>query len=583
MKLPAFVYQCTVDLDNEIYILGGLTPCYFYSDEKPDLSSFYVDGIKNLPPPILEDVVNNPGLVNNHDLYIVSTSSSRVRKPKMTGQIPPPMLCMTGSVLTKRHIFYYGGFEVKTETIIDEQTGKFFLKKRAYLNNTAYILDIMTFKFTKVELIAQPTKFTAYPSTVPRFGHSQVSVKVSSPSNSSKCSVCSPSGADDGTDSGDGQTRNEPSSPVSLPLEPRSQSGNSILGDKALLNKLSSSLNTGVYTILVMGGYRQTGEDDYETLRDLWKIEVTVTSRGKRNYFKFAETALATMFPDVPETSDCDTWPGRRAFHACAVYDTTMLRRNLSEDVLLNNLRENFDIESEATSKAYASGDKSPPLTGRNDSSDSHHHHHHHHSHTHQGCAMSPNLLRHTKVSESTGKTFVIHGGSNKDHVYGDMWWFDLDSETWSYVSTFSNSESKKSHTDCELTLVGHSIVQIGSSAVMVGGLTQKDVKKHWPLKEIHGQKRRGEELSEPASFHVIDMSCQVYHELHLSAPSDYGTSRWVERLRLTSSSTIYANGFMYIVGGMLSNAEVLNEVYLRGAMALCILPVITTPRYIVT
>ena len=176
--------------------------------------------------------------------------------------------------MTKRHIFYYGGIEIKTETTVDEQTGKFFLKKRAYLHNTAYILDIVTFKFTKVELVAQPTEYNAYPATVPRFGHAQVSVHMNTGNSATKCSVCAAANPE----IKDEHENMIDCSSASQPSDIRSQSESSLLAEKASNNKLSNSLNSGVYTIIVTGGYRQINEDDYEALGDLWKIEVTVTA-----------------------------------------------------------------------------------------------------------------------------------------------------------------------------------------------------------------------------------------------------------------------------------------------------------------
>lgn len=47
------------------------------------LNDFFVDGIKNLPPPLLPQVINNPSMVNNPHLYVASIPSCRFSKPKM--------------------------------------------------------------------------------------------------------------------------------------------------------------------------------------------------------------------------------------------------------------------------------------------------------------------------------------------------------------------------------------------------------------------------------------------------------------------------------------------------------------------
>ncbi|CAI6900870.1 ANL_collapsed_G0053630.mRNA.1.CDS.1 [Saccharomyces cerevisiae] len=52
------------------------------------------------------------------------------------------------------HIFLYGGFEIKSETQVDDK-GRYFIRKEL-LNNTGYILDTVTFNFSKIELVAPP-------------------------------------------------------------------------------------------------------------------------------------------------------------------------------------------------------------------------------------------------------------------------------------------------------------------------------------------------------------------------------------------------------------------------------------------
>ncbi|CAR22318.1 Gpb1p [Lachancea thermotolerans CBS 6340] len=581
MKLPPFAYQCTVDLDDNIYTLGGLTSSYLYSDEAPDLSSFHVDGVPNLPPPLLDNVVNNPCMVNNHDLYVISSSSSRVQKPTTTGQVPPPLLCMTGSVLTKRHIFYYGGFEIKTETTVDEQTGKFFLKKRAYLHNTAYILDVVTFKFTKVELVAQPTKFNAYPATVPRFGHAQVSVQLS-PTTTLKCAACSASSSSESKTDESKPENIGASSPISQPLDLRSQSETSLTAEKVINTKLSNSLNSGVFTVIVMGGYRQINEDEYETLNDLWKLEVTVTARGKRNYFKFADTALATPFARVLNEHEGGTWPGARAFQACEVYDTELLKTYSSKPKLLENLRANFCIEPETLSPGVMSpGEKAPSLTRRSELYENHHIH----AYGDSTCSGAWNHKSNANT-QFTGKTLLVHGGSDKEHVYGDMWWFDLDNEEWTLVPTYVKRTDSKCHSnEVQLPLVGHTLVRIASNAVLTGGLSQEDVDKLWSRNKTQSDPNPALPPSLTGALHLLDLSSLVLKPFLLGTdPNEIQRARnigWPEVLRFICAPGMHKNGFVYLVGGMMFNISKVEELYLRGTMTVFILPIITTPKVV--
>ncbi|SCU98218.1 LAMI_0F13586g1_1 [Lachancea mirantina] len=577
MKLPPFVYHCAVELGNHIYIMGGLTPSYYYSDEIPDLSMFRVDGVKNLPPPLIESVVNSPAMVNNHELFVVSSASYRVRKPHMTGQIPPPLLCMTASILTKRHLFCYGGFEIKTETSIDDKTGKFYLKKRAYLNNTGYVLDVITFKFSKVELIAQPTSFTAYPSTVPRFGHSQVSVAHSSmtPVKCPSCTNVEPHDHHEDLNDSILSKGVSSNSPYSLPIRTESNPSKAGTPERILNNKLSGSLNSGVYTILVMGGYRQSGDDDYTVLRDLWKIEVTVTARGKRNYFKFADTALATMFPCVPLDLDCPTWPAKRAFHACQVFDTASLDEPTLEEelqIMLASLKRNFSVDGGSAAKSSNQAQRRRSATFKSDtdidqqSSD---------------CELDPLTARESSHSRPVGKTLVIHGGSNKDQVYGDMWFFDLDTEEWSRSPTYMVGNNGK-RIQGDLTMVGHTLVRAGPAAILTGGFTQEDVKKHWPTQQFVEEESPHEQVK-PATFHLLNIGNMTFSNLFVGeehrVQSGEVPKPWADTYRLNSIVTIYSNGFLYIVGGLVAKTKDIKQVYLRGTITICILPMVSTPK----
>ncbi|SCU78960.1 LADA_0A08856g1_1 [Lachancea dasiensis] len=588
-KIPSMVYQCTVELGDNIYTLGGLTPSYYYTDEMPNLSNYYVDGIPNLPPPLMDSVVNNPSMVNNHDLYIVSSSSLRVQKANMTGQVPPPLLCMTGSALTKRHIFYYGGFEIKTETVIND-TGGFYLKKRAVLHKRAYILDVMTSRFTRVELVAQPTKFNAYPSMLPRFGHSQVSVKVNS---APKCATCAANMNIEGKNGEIRRDADSPSSPLSQPLDMRSQSESSFLTERNMSNR-STSPGVGAFTILITGGYGQVNGDDYETLNELWKIEVTVMAKGKRNFFKFADTALATPFTKLPDDAEGKTWPARRAFQACDIYDTAILKKQSSEAKLLENLRANFHIESDLTSP-MSPNEKPLPLSNRFETYKQQHHNHHHHQQHHQqhqppgqqesGTFPTWPNQKPSVYSQGIGKTLVIHGGSNKDFVYGDMWWFDLDTETWTRVKTYAEGkDAAREGGSVDFTLVGHKLIRISSCAVLMGGFNQQDVTTHWKYDEKAPEfERTGLPISCAPCLHLLDLQTSVIGRFYFGDSTihrdDSPNSTWQKNLRMLSTSAVYKNGFMHLVGGLLCSSSDLGDVHLRGTFSNCTLPILSTPR----
>ena len=316
LKLPAFTYHCSVNINDSIYILGGLIPCYQYDEEAPNLHDFVVDPIKNLPPPILEEIINDPSMISNPYLYFTNLSSNHLSKPEISGHIPPPLICAQGSKLTERHIFFYGGFELKTESTYDNE-GRFYLKKSVFLNNDGYILDTMTFKFTKVEIISQQQSSTSTLSSVSTAKKAMPSMKH--PTGSSHNNVYSN-------------------------MPPRF--GHILFSTNEIPSSVDDSNFSAShsYSILVFGGYTQTTDDKYIAMNDLWKIEVPVQMRGKRGYCKFADTAMATL---ITKENCKDEWPCERGFVSVCSIDKSILESYNFETELLENLEKNFRIEDE--------------------------------------------------------------------------------------------------------------------------------------------------------------------------------------------------------------------------------------------
>lgn len=135
------------------------------------------------------------------------------------------------------------------------------------MNNTGYILDIMSFKFTKIDIIVQPSKYNAYPTMSSRFGHLQIS--IDNPNR--RASVHSSS-------------MNEIHKMGSASMKQGSSITSGRLEKAAVLSSLPH--NT-VHTVIIFGGYRQTGDDRYEAMNDLWKIEIPVIRRGKKVIVSF--------------------------------------------------------------------------------------------------------------------------------------------------------------------------------------------------------------------------------------------------------------------------------------------------------
>lgn len=504
-KFPALIYHSSITINKRIFMFGGLIPCYRYDAEAPNPNKYYVDGIKNLPPPLLPDIINNPTLVNNPHLYIYSIDSSRLSKPKLSGQIPPPLLCASVSKLTERHILFYGGFEIKTETKLNKD-GKYYLKRSSLLNNTVYIFDTVGLYFTKVDIVAQSYQHVKYPTFTARFGHMQVSTSdIDDLGFSSNTSMPPPVNATiPGTPDSNSLNVNK-----SFRMPPHGM-------NRPTLNHVNHGVN--VYTVIIFGGYRQTGDDKYEAMNDMWKLDIKVVGRGKRNFLKFDDTAKAVK---IPIASSDESWPSKRAFFAYHIPTTRLINNELKLENLLKNLEENFKIDFKTTKRhdrpnstnlsdsGKGSSNSPQPVHNRerkySTSFGSEIHHSVSMQRDHESVSSSASSTKQkaantatsdiktsglkpvgTNVSQtsesSRGRIIVIHGGSNNTNVFGDMWWFNLDNGTWKCMDTYgTRCDDPKNRINAQMKLVGHSMTTLGFMSIMVGGLSNGGVRKLYP------------------------------------------------------------------------------------------------------
>ncbi|KAL3231759.1 Guanine nucleotide-binding protein subunit beta 2 [Nakaseomyces bracarensis] len=468
-KMPALIYHGSVELNKNVYIIGGLSASYRYEEEAPSLKDFYVDGIKNLPAPILSDLINNPSLISNPFVFVYSTLQSRFSRPEFSGSVPPPLICAKGSPLSDRYIFYYGGFEIKTETQIDEN-GKYYLKKKAFVNNLGYILDTETFKFTKVEVVNVGAASEKNKTFYPRFGHIQVSVctDVSNSSTSSTDNISLLSSRR----SSSHQIHHQNSLPtpmqsVRIPEHakpPNYRTGSSNVVEKGRkydsdpkLQTVSSALPYKyVNSVYIFGGYTQTEDDQYQALDDLWRIDIPIQSRGKRGFIKFASQAKLTVIPRG------DTWPKARGFAAYTVAEIFPPMRSTLEHNLLTRLKEQYKIDSTtlaSKSKTIFGNGLQPrkpeqSTDGMQDSSSNAQSQFSSHvslsslsNEARNGAGTPSSAIFNNSISafqyrkntlyNSKGLNLVMHGGSNHNEIFGGLWMFDFHNEVWTKNDLF--------------------------------------------------------------------------------------------------------------------------------------------------
>lgn len=592
-KLPNLVYHCSISTDEQMYILGGMFPCYKYDEEFPNLQMFEVQGIHNLPPPLLPKIVNHPAFIGNPFLFAVNPLTQTVRIHKLIGDIPPPMIGMAGSLLTDRYIFYYGGIEVRTESSFCEKLKKIILKKRIYFNDMGYILDTIRLRFTKMRLGPLHSKTERFSNMYPRFGHLQVSVKKEGDRLSEsvlhfrQMHTRSDSYHKDHHHKDHDLKDCDPSSSN----ECHESQGSTDYSTKSFFE--ASQAFSFSATVYIFGGYKQVDDTKFQALNDMWKIHIPIHHIGKNGFCIFGETAFPTCLnPSVTEMNPySDTYnempmPSVRAFMSYCVYnDIPGSNYSNFEIDLLENLRRNFKVSlSESLAKKVlhtTNKDSYQPNITENGS---------------PKLPCSDYYTKLTPASNVTHRTLIMHGGSNNLEVHGDMWWFDMETEKWQKVDTYANPKQEEGKPLNEpsllnMKLVGHSMANIGSLVSMGGGMMQSDVDTLYNVKPENQHKDYKRALLEGVPigsriFRTIDIRTQFIinrtisfcswdkkHSIPLSSTNPNDS----HGLMLIVGSTICKSGGKYImVGGITSRRSNLKDFYLRGTLLNITVPAVT-------
>lgn len=397
--LPPLTYHASCTSNEKIYIIGGARTIYTnHTPQKLDLDKFKVNPVY-FPTPVNSQILNNPCVIPNYECWTLSSQTHVFKKFKPSGDVPPPLMCMTASLLTERYCFYYGGFELLSEVSKNTQ-GQFVIDYSIRLNHTAYILDLQTFQFKKHELIAHPSYRVRTPVMAPRFGHTSNAV---------------------------------------------------------VIRRESDGLENPVATVYVMGGFCRSDKShkEYEVIKDLWKLEAEVTFRGTHGYLEFAKEIIAT-----PLSIASDNAPAARAFHVGQILDDEYsFGKHRNELFMTEAQKARYKEQGPVPSSQYQSASPSPspspptptPLPAAAAASATR-------SHPFQTtptplpipAIASPayrpfsstptnNLKRKSPSSPISNLKLIIHGGTDTINVFGDVWWFDLESETWHCLETFFN------------------------------------------------------------------------------------------------------------------------------------------------
>lgn len=580
-KFPCTTYHCSVGLGDQSFLIGGIMPCYKYNEEAPNLTDFMVDGIDYLPPPLLDNIINNPSMIVNPNFYSISHTTNYVTKLPVSGNVPPPLLCATGSVLSDRYILFFGGFEIKTESTYNPRTNKFHIKKRAFVNNVGYIFDTVSYEFSKLEvLLSQETdkigfeKLTTFP---PRFGHVQVSVKNNKNTTSSSTFKTNKFGKDnESLASSHNSSMNKSNNNIS-------NNNISTANNNSSLGLNNGNANSNINSVILFGGYRQVNDDEYEAMNDLWQIDVPIISKGKMNFVKFDNTAVAKLIGSEETDTSGNIWPSKRAFMASYLYrGLPELDYKHLENKLLNKLDSNF--------AEY----KKQIMNGINQKNNSF-------NDINRSSSIDPDDIEFESfdlsslLDDNENLSLIIHGGSNNLQLFDDLWYFDLNNYKWVKINLFGKTFDDNSNCTLhkiKLKLTSHSLLMRNNLLLIMGGMNQRDVDILFdPTKEKCSKE---EEYIKKDTLRLDDLPIISFDlfsrtlledELYIDEndstmpESDKVRVKLNSRLHLPLINSYIGTQFMLVdnrltlINGLLAPRVTNRDVYLRGNIVNLIIP----------
>ena len=262
--------------------------------------------------------------------------------------IPTYMMCSSATKLSDRYFFMYGGMGIETEISYPDEM-HCVIKKTLVPSDQMWIFDIISCKFRKVDLAIHPTYSAIFPSSIPRFGHTMVSVpleEITKGRNNFMADFQSPK---------DG-------------LSGKSSSGGSAGGGPNVKSSTDFSGSTlkGSAITFVMGGYKlsDTGKS-FIAMNDLWKCDfffdgATASNEAlavaspigdfnlvndqlsyiiDENGKPLSNVANSPRFTGVFNHSDQINWPTPRGFFTMSLVDRCKLSqylewRNEEEEVV---------------------------------------------------------------------------------------------------------------------------------------------------------------------------------------------------------------------------------------------------------
>ncbi|KAH3667136.1 hypothetical protein OGAPHI_002785 [Ogataea philodendri] len=453
--VPCLIHHSIARLGYRVCIFGGLARMEddeyelylrdLTNDFQVPASNIHMEFDYDLPEPLSKNKLTCLAMRPNTTVYIYNVeTSTMLQMCELDGiNTPPPLLCSMMQPLSAHHWLCHAGFEL--ETHVRKENGHVYVTRKIVPQTSMWMFDIRTNTFTKLRAILGSELSEFLPQYIPRFGHGCHGITLEQ------------NNAMDDHDSRRSDTRMVHSRPA---------------------------------VVFVMGGYKMDPETNrFIALNDLWKCEISVVnSQGTFDTaydFQFSTEIICSLLgrPEFiddrfsfeysadgefigPSTKKMirglfrhgfgARWPRPRGFFSLNLVKSQNFY-NQFDDV-------SFDLSSPVSRiSRQREGTVSPSTdTGRS----------------------SPFMAPPYSSPAIRDRTLVVYGGSStvyfklvsndgKEHGYyrheilGDMWCFDLMSESWNYVPTAKHSDGQA------LKICGHASACDGETLMVLGGLRE--------------------------------------------------------------------------------------------------------------
>ncbi|KAK6454947.1 uncharacterized protein RJT20DRAFT_795 [Scheffersomyces xylosifermentans] len=160
-EIPKLCYQNYFDYDELTYTFGG-----FYNNRRTsfkhlgipknvDLDRISIHFPAELPPFVSKDILTNPFMCPNDHFFMFNPMRGTISYlDTVNSKYFPGHLCsLVSAKISQRHVFFYGGFEIQTLSVnYDPEVDRWIIRKNIALNEDGYILDVVTLRFSKVQL-----------------------------------------------------------------------------------------------------------------------------------------------------------------------------------------------------------------------------------------------------------------------------------------------------------------------------------------------------------------------------------------------------------------------------------------------